>query len=94
MCKEEQVHRGPNDLEDMNMLRYKWLTGNGVARETMAKACSDVDNYLSQSFTAFLLKAQEQKKNHREAPSSGVISKVTKLHHYIERLQIIAYSQL
>lgn len=62
MCKEEQVHRGPNDLEDMNMLRYKWLTGNGVARETMAKACSDVDNYLSQSFTAFILKAPEQKK--------------------------------
>lgn len=31
--KEERVHRGQNDLEDMNMLRYKWLAGNGVARK-------------------------------------------------------------
>lgn len=33
-----RVHKGPNDGEDMNMLRHKWLAGNGVAMGTTAKS--------------------------------------------------------
>lgn len=34
--KDERVHKGPNDLEDMIILRHKWLPGNGVAMGTAA----------------------------------------------------------
>lgn len=47
--KDQSVHKGPNDLEDMTTLGHKWLAGNGVAMGTTAirQDYSDVDNYLS-----------------------------------------------